>query len=55
VTNYGQFEFYLKNKINNVFVSRELRINEVEQILDNKQQMNVGMQCSGYSFIMESK
>lgn len=55
VTNYGQFEFYLKNKINNVFVSRELRINEVKQILDNKQQMNVGMQCSGYSFIMESK
>lgn len=55
VTNYGQFEFYLKNKINNVFISRELRLNEVTKILENKNQINIGMQCSGYSFMMESK
>ncbi len=55
VTNYGSFDFYLRNKINNVFVSRELRKKEVLEILDNKNQMKVGIQTAGYSFIMESK
>ncbi len=55
VTNYGSFDFYLRNKINNVFVSRELRKKELLEILDNKNKMNVGIQGAGYSFIMESK
>ncbi|MDE7433664.1 MAG: U32 family peptidase, partial [Mycoplasmoidaceae bacterium] len=55
VTNYGQFEFYSKNKISNVFAARELRINELFQILDHKQNIKVGIQGSGYSFMMESK
>lgn len=55
VTNYGQFDFYIKNKIKNVFLSRELRFNELIQILDSKKEMKVGIQGSGYSFMMESK
>jgi putative protease len=55
ITNYGQFDFYLKNDINEVCLARELNKNEISEIAKNKNRMKIQIQVCGYSFIMESR
>ena len=58
VTNYGQFDFYLKNNINSVVLPNELLLNEILEMGDNCQinnkKIEIIKQVSGYSMIMFS-
>ncbi len=55
ITNYGQFDFYLENKINSCFLARELMPYEVTEIVKNKKNMQLEVQGFGYGFIMHSR
>jgi collagenase-like PrtC family protease len=55
VTNYGQFDFYLKNNIHSVVLANELNKKEVWDIAKNKNQMQIYMQISGHVLMMESR
>ena len=59
VTNYGQFDFYLKNNINSVVLPNELLLNEILEMGDNCQinnkKIEIIKQVSGYSMIMFSR
>ncbi len=55
ITNYGQFDFYLENKINSCFLARELMPHEVQEIVQNKKHMKIEIQGFGYGFIMHSR
>jgi putative protease len=55
VTNYCQFNFFKKNNINNVFLSRELNKKQVFDICSKKQKMKIFIQASGYAFMMQSR
>ncbi|WEK82841.1 MAG: U32 family peptidase [Mycoplasma sp.] len=55
VTNYGQFNFYLKNNISGVVIANELKQYEVNELLANKKQIKIIKQVSGYVFMMQSR
>jgi putative protease len=55
ITNYGQFDFYLKNNIDEVCLARELQKNEIKEICKHKNKMKIQMQVCGYSFVMQSR
>ncbi len=55
ITNYGQFDFYLENKINSCFLARELMPHEIQDIAQHKNKMQVEVQGFGYGFIMHSR
>lgn len=55
VVNYGQFPFYKDNNIKFVQLSNELFLNEVKQLLDNKQDIHLLMQVEGYTMLSQSK
>ncbi|MCF0217872.1 MAG: U32 family peptidase [Malacoplasma sp.] len=55
VTSYGQFDFYLENKINKVNIATELTLSEVKKICENKKQMFVTIKGFGLGFIMHSR
>ncbi len=54
-TNYGQIAFFKKNKINKISLARELSIIELENILKNKEDIEVEIQGHGLTFFMHSK
>ena len=55
ITNYEQFPFYKKNKIDSVVLANELKEKEVIECCQNKKDMKLIKQVSGYVFIMESR
>lgn len=55
VTSYGQFDFYLKNKINNVSIASELTMHELKQIHANKGNMTTYVKGYGLGFVMHSR
>jgi putative protease len=55
VTNSEQFPFYLKNDITEVSLARELKHQEIEQIVQSKKEMKTQIQVSGYGYIMHSR
>lgn len=55
VTNYGQFDFYLKNKINSVSLASELTMTELNKIHENKDEMQTYIKIYGLGFIMHSR
>ena len=55
VVNYGQFEFFLKNNINSVFIANELNRENVNTILKNKNNMSIYMKVAGYVYMMQSR
>jgi putative protease len=55
VTNFGQFDFYLKNRINEVSISREVKKDEISKMCNKNNGIKIQMQVSGYPLIMHSK
>ncbi|MDC4163110.1 U32 family peptidase [Mycoplasma sp. T363T] len=55
VTSYGQFDFFIENKINHLVLARELFMNEIKQMHDNKKSLSLEMQIQGYAFFMHSR
>lgn len=55
ITNYGQFDFYLKNNINEVCLARELQKSEIQEMAKHKNKIKIQIQACGYSFVMQSK
>jgi putative protease len=55
VTNYDQFSFYLENGINEVALVRELQVNELKEIGQNKNKMKIQVQVSGFAYVMHSR
>lgn len=55
VTSYGQFDFYLKNKITRVSLATELMTNEMKKIGQNKKEMEVYIKGFGLGFVMHSR
>lgn len=55
VTSYGQFDFYLKNKINSVVVATELTWLELNKIIENKNNMKLAIKAHGLGFVMYSR
>ena len=55
ITNYEQFPFFKKNKIDTVVLANELKEKEVIECCQNKKDMKLAKQVSGYVFIMESR
>jgi len=54
-TNYGQFDFYAKNNINEIGLARELNFLEIKTLAQNKQTLKLQMQAEGYGLLMHSK
>jgi len=52
---YGQFDFYLNQKFNGVQLANEIHMPELIEITKNKKQLQLFIQCSGYSFVMHSR
>ncbi|WP_051676002.1 U32 family peptidase [Ureaplasma canigenitalium] len=56
VTSYGQFDFFVENKIDAVFLARELFYGELMQIgMNNHQNLKLVFQGQGLGFIMHSR
>lgn len=55
VTSYGQFDFYLKNRINSVVVATELTWLELNRIIENKKEMKLAIKAHGLGFVMYSR
>jgi putative protease len=55
VVNYGQFDFYLDNKINQVVLARELNLLNIQEIAKNKNKMQIQVQVGGYGYMMQSR
>jgi len=54
-TNYGQFDFFRNNKINEVCLARELFFNEIKVLAEKKQNLRLQMQGEGFGLLMHSK
>jgi collagenase-like PrtC family protease len=55
VVSYQQFPFYLDNDIDEVFIAREINQLQINEIGHNKNNMKIGMQACGYSYMMQSR
>ncbi|QZX49240.1 U32 family peptidase [Mycoplasma sp. E35C] len=55
LTSYGQFDFFIENKINHLVLARELFMNEVKQMHEHKKSLSLEMQVQGYAFFMHSR
>jgi len=55
VTNPLQFNFYLKNNIKTVSLSRELSYISIKEIAKNKKNMKLQMCVCGYQYMMDSR
>lgn len=55
VTNYGQFNFFLKNNINEIVLSPDLEKEEIDEILLHKKKLNIQLHCAGHAYIFQSK
>ncbi|WP_027122384.1 U32 family peptidase [[Mycoplasma] imitans] len=55
VTSYGQFDFFKENNINHLVIAREIFMNEIKQMHENKQNLELEMQIQGYAFFMHSR
>lgn len=53
-TNYEQIMFYQKNNINSFFLAREINLNELKLILENKNNASLEIQGHGFTFFMYS-
>ncbi|MGL4647548.1 MAG: U32 family peptidase [Mycoplasmoidaceae bacterium] len=54
-TNYGQFDFFRKNNIKKISLAREITLNELKQILKEKEDLEIEIQGHGFTFFMHSK
>lgn len=54
-TNYGQLDFFKKNNIQKISLSREMTKIEVKKILEEKDNIEVEIQAHGFTFFMHSK
>lgn len=55
VTSYGQFDFYLKNKISSVSIASELTMSELKKIHENKHSIKTCVKIYGLGFVMHSR
>jgi putative protease len=55
VTNYDQFPFYLENGIGEVTLARELNVDELKEIGQNKNKMKTQIQVGGFAYVMHSR
>ncbi len=52
--NYGQVEFFKKNNFKGFSIARELTLNEVNEIAQNKQGLETELQVHGFAYFMHS-
>jgi collagenase-like PrtC family protease len=55
VTNFGQFDFFIKNKIGEVMLSPDLDESEIKEIINNKNKMKIQMHFVGLGYMFCSK
>lgn len=54
-TNYGQLDFFRKNKIQKISLAREMTKLEIKKVLEEKDNIEIEIQAHGFTFFMHSK